>query len=115
MRTLGRMRDGVHRNGQKGESMDLLLEIVGDWLLDLFGKSAKNSKNTRKQKLFIALISVGILAMVGYEIWSAITNYRQGNIALAIAFTAAAVVSVLVAAFVVIRRRSRKTDSTDGE
>ena len=88
--------------------MELILQIVGDWILGLLGKVVRHTKSTKTQLLVDILVAAALLALDGYAIWRAVNYYKQGNIPSAIASTAIVVISVLLLVFVVSRHVIRK-------
>ena len=88
--------------------MDFLFELIADGVLAILGKVARHSKSRTQTVVDILVAVIAILAVNGYAIWSAISAYRQGNMLATVLHSAVLVVSLLLLAFVVIRRIIRK-------
>ena len=74
--------------------MELIFDIIADFVLKLLGKATKHSKNTRTQTVVDILVaSAFLLAVDGYAMWSAVSYYRQGKVLVAAIFAAVVVVS----------------------
>ena len=88
--------------------MDWFLEMIADGVLAILGKVVRHSEKRTQSVVDILVAVIAILAVDGYAIWRAIDAYRRGNMLGAVLYSAALVVSVLLLAFVVIRRIIRK-------
>lgn len=87
------------------------LELIADGVLAILEKVAKHGQKRTQTVVDILVAVISILAVNGYLIWSAISAYRQGNMLATVRYAAVLVISVLLMAFVVIRRIIRKRKS----
>lgn len=83
-------------------------ELIAEGVLAILEKVVKHSEKRTQTVVDILVAVIAILAVDGYAIWSAISAYRRGNMLGAVLYSVALVVSVLLLAFVVIRRIIRK-------
>ena len=83
-------------------------ELIAEGVLAILEKVVKHSEKRTQTVVDILVAVIAILAVDGYAIWSAISAYRRGNMLGAVLYSVALVVSVLLLAFVAIRRIIRK-------
>ena len=96
--------------------MDLIFDIIADFVLSLLGKATRRSKKPKTQIIIdILAATVFLLVVDGYATGSAVRYYRQGNVLLAAVFASVVVISFLLIGFVVLRRIIRKRKAEQEE
>lgn len=94
--------------------MELIFDIIADFLLELLGKVARHSEKAKTQTVADVLVAVALLlAVEGLAVWSAVSCYSKGNIFLTVVFASIVVLSLLLIGFVMIRRILRRKRAED--
>ena len=89
--------------------MELLFDIIADFVLSLLGKMTRHSKNGKTQTVVDILVATTcILVTDGLAIWGAVSCYRQENVVGTVAFASVVVISLLLIGFVILRRLLRR-------